>query len=88
MPIVIYDAGASSVSVDLNYSDAIFVMEIRDDGKGFDVKEKRQSAQAGSGVGLKSLYNRAKIIGADITIDSAPGEGTTILIELPLEEGG
>lgn len=84
---ILKHAGATSVNVDLNYSDTIFVMEITDDGKGFNVKEKRQSALAGSGVGLKSLYNRAKIIGADLSIDSSPGKGTTILIELPLEEG-
>ncbi len=81
---ILKHARAMEVIVDLNYSDTIFVMEISDDGIGFNVKEKKESSKAGSGVGLKSLYNRASIIGADISITSKPGKGTTVLIELPL----
>jgi len=33
---------------------------------------------------LKSMFNRARLIGADISIDSAIGKGTTILITLPI----
>ena len=79
-------ARATKVSVDLNYSETIFVMEIADNGKGFDVAEKRKSTSSSSGVGLKSLFNRAKLIGADLSINSSPANGTTLLIELPLEE--
>jgi signal transduction histidine kinase len=70
----------------LNYLENIVTLEIRDNGLGFNVAEKRQSADSFSGVGLKSIFNRAKLIGADLSIDSKPGTGTRILIELPLEE--
>jgi signal transduction histidine kinase len=50
------------------------------------VAEKRESADSFSGVGLKSIFNRAKLIGAQLRIDSKPGEGTRVLIELPLQE--
>jgi signal transduction histidine kinase len=61
-------------------------MEMRDNGVGFSVKDKQQSSKSSSGVGLKSMFNRAKLIGADLSMDSEPGEGTTILIELPLQD--
>jgi signal transduction histidine kinase len=32
------------------------------------------------------MYNRGKLMGADISIDSKPGYGTTVLIELPLTD--
>jgi signal transduction histidine kinase len=82
---ILKHARATEVSVDLNFSDSIFVMEITDNGIGFNVPEKRKFTDSSSGVGLKSLFNRAKLIGADLSIDSSPTSGTTILIELPLE---
>jgi signal transduction histidine kinase len=82
---IIKHARATEVSVHLSFSDTIFVMEITDNGVGFNVAEKRSSTNASTGVGLKSLYNRAKLIGADLSIDSTAGSGTTLLIELPLE---
>jgi two-component system, NarL family, sensor kinase len=83
---ILKHAKATEVIVHLQYLDNIFVLEIKDDGVGFDVAEKKQSATSGSGVGLRSLFNRASIIGADISINSEPGNGTSILIELPLQD--
>lgn len=83
---ILKHAKATEVVVDLMYQDDIFVLEIKDNGVGFNVTDKQQSTSSGSGVGLRSLYNRARIIGADITINSEPNAGTTVLIELPLRE--
>jgi two-component system, NarL family, sensor kinase len=74
---------ATGVIVSLIYSaDDIFIMEIEDNGKGFDVEEKKQNASA-SGVGLKSIFSRAQLIGATIDVKSEPGKGTRITVELP-----
>lgn len=83
---VLKHAQATRVDVTLNYLDNRFAMEINDDGVGFNVTEKQHSVNSFSGVGLKSIFNRAKLIGAEISIDSKPGKGTQILIELPLDE--
>jgi two-component system, NarL family, sensor kinase len=83
---ILKHAKATEVFVHLQFLDNIFVLEIKDDGVGFDVAAKKQSASSGSGVGLRSLYNRASIIGADISIKSEIGKGTTTLIELPLQD--
>ena len=76
-------AMASNLSVILNFQPELFVLEISDDGKGFDVSEKKRASASG-GVGLKSLYDRAQIIGATLSIDSKPGSGTKSFIRLPL----
>ncbi|MGC4035339.1 MAG: ATP-binding protein [Chitinophagaceae bacterium] len=73
---------ATEVNVSLVYSaDDIFIMEVEDNGQGFDVEEKRQTASA-SGVGLKSIFSRAELIGAAIDVKSSPGKGTRIVVEL------
>jgi len=52
---------------------------VADDGRGFD-----RSAVRGRRLGLTSMAERATELGARIAIDSAPGKGTRIRLELPL----
>jgi two-component system, NarL family, sensor kinase len=77
-------AKATALDVSLVYTDDFFTMCIKDNGVGFVINEKKESTSPGSGVGLRSLNNRAGIIGATISIDSTPGVGTSVLIKLPL----
>jgi signal transduction histidine kinase len=79
-------AKATVLNVSLKYTDTLFIMHIDDNGIGFIVNGKKQNTTPGSGVGLRSLYNRSGIIGAEISIDSKPGTGTSVLIKLPLGE--
>jgi signal transduction histidine kinase len=79
-------AKATILNVSLKYDDEFFTMSIKDNGVGFLVNEKKQNTTPGSGVGLRSLYNRSGIIGAEISIDSKPGSGTSVFIKLPLGE--
>jgi len=62
-----------------------FVLRVEDNGVGFDAAKKRTQASSSSGIGLKSMTNRASLIGARIDIQSQPGKGTTIVVELPLQ---
>lgn len=82
---ILKHSGATEVIVDLNFLFNKFTLEIKDNGKGFMVNEKRQTGTSYSGVGLRSMFNRAKLLGAELGITSASGEGTTITIELPLK---
>jgi signal transduction histidine kinase len=72
--------------VNMKYEPDGFILEIKDNGVGFDVVQKQQAATSYSGVGLKSMFNRAKLIGANISINSEYEEGTIILVELPLQQ--
>jgi signal transduction histidine kinase/ligand-binding sensor domain-containing protein len=57
-------------------------IELRDNGSGFIVEEKR-----GTGNGLLNMENRARQIGAECSITSHPGSGTTILVTLKTKPG-
>ncbi len=81
---ILKHAKASEVSVNLDYQSDLFCLEIEDNGVGFNVAEKQQSTTSYKGVGLKSIFNRAQLIGAQISIDSSPGSGTKTSIRLPL----
>jgi signal transduction histidine kinase len=82
---IIKHSKATHVNVSLFYSgNDIFVMTIRDDGVGFDVQQKKESDSGSSGLGLKSMRNRAKMIGAELAIKSELGKGTTVSVKVPL----
>ena len=78
---------ASQVSVSVVYSpDYTFVMTIQDNGVGFNIRQKKESTSGSSGLGLKSMRNRAKMIGANMSILSEPGKGTSISVALALNQ--
>jgi signal transduction histidine kinase len=84
---ILKHAKATRIIIAVNYSiDNKFVLKVEDNGVGFDTDKKRTQASSSSGIGLKSMTNRASLIGAQITIQSQPGKGTTIKVELPLEK--
>jgi two-component system, NarL family, sensor kinase len=63
-----------------------FRLVVQDNGVGFNVTEKQLSTSSSAGVGLKSIVNRAKLIGASVRIDSAPGKGSSFTVELSLQK--
>ncbi len=77
-------AETNNVSVVLRYRDSSLVTIIEDDGKGFDVNSVMASAD-GKKLGLFGMYERASLIGGNLTIESQPGGGTTVFLEVPLK---
>lgn len=77
-------AKATHLSVSLFYEEnGTFRMIMSDDGIGFDVEAKKETHAAGKGVGLKSIFNRAHLIGAQLNMESHAGAGTRTEIILP-----
>jgi signal transduction histidine kinase len=72
-------AKAKRVEISLWYTDDRALMEIHDDGKGFDMETQTLSI----GHGLANMQTRAESAGGDLDISSAVGEGTTILAWVP-----
>lgn len=74
---VIKHAEATLVNVSLEEAGDSIIIRIRDNGKGFDpqVLEKRSG-----GLGISNIFTRAKMIGADVQVDSAVNSGTNIQI--------
>ena len=81
-------ANASQIDVVIDFRDDACSLSIRDNGTGFSPAEKLNSPTSASGVGLKSIINRANLIGASVSIDSESGKGTLILITLPINQAG
>ncbi|WP_338071332.1 GAF domain-containing sensor histidine kinase [Actinomadura bangladeshensis] len=73
-------AQAGTVEVRLATDDARAVLEVADDGSGFDASDTENQG----GLGLASMRDRAYSIGGELTIDAAPGRGTTVRLEVPL----
>lgn len=55
-------------------------IEVRDDGQGFDTAKVR------NGMGLNNLHERAQELHGRVEVNSQPGQGTTVLISIPLLE--
>ncbi|SPL94348.1 putative two-component system sensor kinase [[Actinomadura] parvosata subsp. kistnae] len=68
-------SGAATVSVRLAYADGRLELVVRDDGSGFEQAESR-------GLGLVSMRDRAEAIGGELRVDSVPGAGTTVRMEV------
>ena len=77
-------AKAKKVEITLWATDERALMEIHDDGKGFDMETKSISL----GHGLANMQTRAQAAGGDVDVSSMPGEGTTILAWIPRNKLG
>ena len=71
-------AHASNVSVVLHHNDRLVSMHIEDNGVGFDPAEARVQ----SGFGLKGMKERVARLGGKLVVQSSPGEGTRIEVEV------
>ncbi len=77
---MIKHSGAKHLSILLQGLENLFILEFNDDGTGFDVTAKKQSG----GAGLRNLETRASLIKAQLIMESIPGKGTRVRIELPI----
>jgi signal transduction histidine kinase len=81
---IVKHANAKNIHVRIVFGKKAYVVEIKDDGSGFDVASADEVHQKKDSTGLRSMRNRALVIEADLTIVSRPGEGTMITISLPI----
>ena len=63
---------------------------VEDDGRGFSVDNVMGSSVQVQNLGLYGMQERASLVGGRLTIESVPGEGTAVFVELPLQtkDGG
>jgi PAS domain S-box-containing protein len=76
-------ANATRVDVSLISTADRLELQVRDNGCGFDL----QAAHRDYSYGLLGMNERARLIGATLSIDSAQGTGTTVSIHIPLDGG-
>ncbi|MEU6279388.1 sensor histidine kinase [Streptomyces sp. NPDC047028] len=77
-------AGATTVHVTLARPAGHVVVDITDDGTGFDPARLPAPDPEAGGFGLTAMRARAQSLGGTLTIDSTPGHGTTLTARLPL----
>jgi len=71
-------ASARSVSILLTERDGKVAAVIEDDGRGFDLRAVRDEA-----LGLAGMRERVALVGGRLAIESEPGSGTTLVVEVP-----
>jgi two-component system, NarL family, sensor histidine kinase UhpB len=72
------EAGRVEVRLRRDSSDGV-ILEVSDDGRGFAFDESQR------GLGIGGMRERALLVGAELTIESRPGAGTTIRLDVPGE---
>ncbi len=78
-------ARASQVVLTLSYIEGMVILDVQDNGTGFDTASPSPSVvwQEPGGFGLKALRARIEQLGGTLSIESTQGEGTTIAVALP-----
>jgi len=80
-------AGARRVRMQLDRFGAMVSMVVSDDGAGFDPDRPPAPATAAHGLGIHTMRERALVLNGTLTIQSAPGRGTRVSVEIPVSEG-
>ncbi len=74
---VLKHAEAKNIFLQVGLRDETITIIIEDDGKGFDLSAHKE------GYGIKNMETRTKLLSGRIHIESTPGKGTNVLIEIP-----
>jgi signal transduction histidine kinase len=77
-------SGASTIKVQLSHCTRLICLDVDDDGQGFDVDAALRMGHRG----LQIMRERVEAINGTLTIESAPGNGTHLHLQLPYREGG
>ena len=68
------------------FESGIALLEVEDDGLGFDVAAVTQSYDSRGSLGMINLRERTELVNGLLNVDSAPGNGTRIQVYIPLSE--
>lgn len=76
-------SGASAVDISFMKKDGRMVLQIVDDGRGF----RDSGYEAGGGLGIIGMRERAALCGGTLELESGEGKGTSIIMAVPLSDG-
>ncbi len=79
-------AQASQVDISIEYTEKMLTLIINDNGQGFISREKLADLAVKGKLGLLGMQERVELMGGRLTIESEPGKGTTLRIEVPLNQ--
>ena len=81
-------SAATEVRLVLRVTGEQLVMEVRDNGRGFELARYSSPHERGKHFGLVSMAERAALVGGQLVIDTAPGRGTCIRASFPVPGAG
>src|SRR5690606_6538910 len=77
---IVKHARATKAIIQLSFNEGLLNVTVEDDGRGFEhIRDKEAS-----GMGIKNIYARAGAMGANLEIESKPGFGATVYLELDI----
>jgi signal transduction histidine kinase len=79
-------AKAPTITIYLYEEEGHLIASVRDRGKGFHLEAVESNYNTRGSLGLINMRERAGLIGAELRMRSAPGEGTTVELRIPLSE--
>lgn len=80
-------ANPGHVQIHLRWEPAQVVLEVDDDGQGFDMQNVYVQRDTGAGMGLLGMRERAEMFGGRLEISSQPDHGTHVEVQLPTDGG-
>lgn len=82
---IVRHAQASLAQVTVSVNDpGTLLVQVQDDGVGFDVPAMRQRATQGNSMGVLGMQERANLAGAELSIVSTMGQGCTVTLRCPV----
>ena len=76
---VLKHAKAQHVNIQLLENEGNLLLTVEDDGKGFDIQKNESD-----GIGLSNIRTRVEVLRAKMHLDSRPGKGTFVSVEIPM----
>jgi two-component system, NarL family, sensor kinase len=83
---IVKHAKATQVQVNLTHAHELIILEIKDNGIGFDPEALFADQEQHKGLGLRNIRKRASLIGGTFQISSARNSGTAIRITIPINK--
>lgn len=80
---IVKHAQATEVVVSLGFAKDMIQLQIKDNGKGFAAKQRRAAAERNR-LGLLGMQERVRLVNGRCRVQSMPGCGTTVTVEVPL----
>jgi signal transduction histidine kinase len=77
-------ADAENVFVNLVKKGDVLSLSIEDDGVGFDTGKVMKTTKRKGPLGLLIMHERAELVDGEFAIESKPGKGTQVTVEMPL----
>lgn len=82
---VIKHSKAETAVVHLDFRLESLIVTVTDDGIGFETQRAQDDSPTRSGFGITSMQERARLIGGNVSVESAPGQGAVVNVEIPYQ---